>query len=121
MPRGLKLIFLEDSHARVHGGLSLAVAAAAMDRPTALFFQGVAVRALAASRCWAADPPLRESGIATISDLLAQARELGIGITACESGMHMAGVRAEELRGGVETGGLIGFLAGSADAELVVV
>ena len=48
--QGLALIFAEANHARLHGGLSLALAAAALGRPVRLFFQGEAVCALQAER-----------------------------------------------------------------------
>lgn len=118
--RGLNLMFLDDTHARVHGGLSLACAAAALERSVRLFFQGEAVAAASTSRCYADDMALREAGIPTIGDLFRELAELGVPMIACETGMHRCGVTVDTLRTGVETGGLVAFL-GSKDTELAIV
>ncbi|MBZ6377474.1 hypothetical protein B5C34_04745 [Pacificimonas flava] len=119
MPRGLTLVVLSDEHARVHGGLTLAATAAAMGRSVQVFFQGEAVRAVLADRCWAKDPSLREHGIATVRQLLDQCSELGVRLVACETGIHQTGARQRGLYAAVETGGLVGAL--TEDAELVTI
>lgn len=121
LPRALNIIVMADDHAQVHGALSLAAAAAALGRPVRMFFQGVAVRALAEHRNWADDSALEAEGAPTISDLLTQCSELQVPVSACETGLHVTGIGAAGLRPGIETEGLIAFLAHQSDAELVTV
>jgi predicted peroxiredoxin len=118
--RGLAVIFAEANHARLHGGLSLALAAAALGRPVRLFFQGEAVCALQVGRQWAGDKSYRSGGLATLADLLEQARGLGLPLMACESGLHLCGLSAPGLVDGIETGGMVAFLADARSDELLM-
>ena len=120
MPRDLSIVVMGPDHARVHGALSLAVGGAALGGRVRLFFQGEAVKALAQAKCWPENDALRDIGAATLPELRAQAAELEIEIFACETGMHLTGVRADGLVAGVETAGLIGFLAGRGEADEMV-
>jgi predicted peroxiredoxin len=119
--QGLALIFAEANHARLHGGLSLALAAAALGRPVRLFFQGEAVCALQAERHWAGDKSYKAGGLPRLSDLLDQAIGLGLPMMACESGIHLCGLSAPNLIPGIETGGMVAFLADAREDELVFV
>ena len=106
--RPLALIIAEAREARIDAALSLACAAAAMGREVRLFFHGESVAALVS-------PSERIAG------LLDGARELGIPAMACQTGLDTAALAAADLPQGVETGGLIAFLAASGDAQLTVV
>ncbi len=117
--RGLALIFAEANHARLHGGLSLVLAAAALGRPVRLFFQGEAVCALQVGRHWTGDKAYRAGGLPQISELLEQVRGLELPMMACESGVHLCGLSAPGLIPGVETGGMVAFLADARDDELL--
>lgn len=119
--QGLALVFAEANHARLHGGLSLALAAAALGRPVRLFFQGEAVCALQIKRHWAGDKSYKAGGLPLLSDLLDQAIGLGLPMMACESGIHLCGLSAPNLIAGVETGGLVAFLADARSDELLFV
>lgn len=83
--------------------LALAASAAALGRSVAMLFDGASVTALAAH-----DP------------LLAAALDLGVVVTACQTGLAMAGMTAADLPSGVDTGGMIGFLARVGDAQLLL-
>ncbi|MBV7257345.1 DsrE family protein [Pacificimonas sp. WHA3] len=120
MRRGLSLLVAEGTQPRLHAALSLAVASAALGRAVAIFFQGSAVAALEAGRVWPADAAHRAAGSPTIADLFANAREMEIGIGACETGIHLANLSADRLIPGVETTGLIAFLAAHGDDEIVM-
>jgi predicted peroxiredoxin len=96
--RGLALVFAEANHARLHAGLSLAVSAAALGCPVRLFFHGESV-----------------------AELLATALGLGLPVMACQSGLHLCGLSAATLAGGIEAGGMIAFLADAKTDELLVV
>ncbi|MEX6724302.1 DsrE family protein [Parapedomonas caeni] len=117
---GLALVFSELAHARLHAGLSLACAAGAMGRPVRLFFHGESVAALEPHRKWRGDEPLAAAGIPTLADLLVTARELGIPIMACPSGLHLCHITANLLPEGVETAGMVAFLAAAHDDELLL-
>ena len=119
--QSLALIFAEANHARLHGGLSLALAAAALGRHVRLFFQGEAVCALQVGRHWAGDKSYKAGGLPLLSDLLDQVIGLGLPIMACESGIHLCGLSAPGLISGVETGGLVAFLADAREDELLFV
>jgi predicted peroxiredoxin len=118
--RGLAIVFAEANHARLHGGLSLALAAAALGRPVRLFFQGEAVCALQAGRRWAGDKANRAAGLPPLAELLAQAIGLGVPTMACESGLHLCGLGQPGLIAGVETGGMVAFLADAREDELLL-
>lgn len=119
--QGLALVFAEANHARLHGGLSLALAASALGRPVRLFFQGEAVCALQTGRHWAGDKACKAGGLPLLSDLLDQAVGVGLPMMACESGIHLCGLSAPGLIAGVETGGLVAFLADARNDELLFV
>ena len=119
--QSLALIFAEANYARLHGGLSLALAAAALGRHVRLFFQGEAVCALQVERRWAGDKAYKAGGLPLLPDLLDQAIGLGLPIMACESGIHLCGLSAPGLISGVETGGLVAFLADAREDELLFV
>lgn len=119
-PKGLAVIFAEANHARLHAGLSLACAAAAMDRPVRLFFHGESVCALQQGRRWGGDTPYEAAGLATLAGLIAQTQELGVAIMACPTGLHLCGLDAANLDERIETGGLIAFMAMAKTDELLL-
>ena len=120
VPRGISLVIGAADHARLHAALTLACAAAALGRPVRMFLHGEAVAALAPSRHWAGDAALAASAMPTLGDLLASALDLEISIMACQSGLHLCGIAAASLPDGTETGGMVAFLAGAADDELLL-
>ncbi len=83
--------------------LRLAAAAAALGRVVTMLFDGASVVALAAP-----DP------------LLTTAIDLGVSVTACQSGLTEAGMSAIDLLPGVTTGGMVSFLAQAGDAQLLL-
>lgn len=117
MPLGLALIFGEASHARLHAALTLACAAAALGRPVRLFFHGEAVAALSPSRHWAGDAT---AGLATVADLLASALDIGVSVMACQSGLHLCGLTPAQLADGIESGGMVAFLADARGDQLLI-
>ncbi len=118
--RGLAIVFAEANHARIHGGLTLACAAAALGRPVRLFFQGEAVCALQIDRHWTGDRAYAAAGLPKISQLLRHAADLDVAVMACESGLHLCGLGRVTLIEGVETGGMISFLADAREDELTM-
>ena len=117
---GLNIVVAGDDSARLHAALSVAAAWAALDRPARLFLQAEAVallRALPGDR----DRRRREAGLPDLAELLEESVALGVNVIACQSGLALARLSAAELPAGVDTGGLVGFLAGSSpDDQLMM-
>lgn len=136
----LSVVVYDGHFDKVHYALAMAASAAAIDRPTTLFFTMDACRALmrdeAGDPVWRALPTTTgESGgamderfaaekIATFEELLASCAELGVTVMVCEMGLKARGLETGALRGDVEIapGGLVTFLSGPAkDGQLVFV
>ncbi len=117
----LSLILLSGSFERVHYGLAMASAAAALARPVTLFVTHGATRALLAAGPgerpgWAglplgpdlAPPELadalaldarnRQRGVAGFEELLEACAGLGVEIIVCEMGLRAQGLAAAALR-----------------------
>lgn len=118
-PRALSILVAEQAYARVHAALMLACSAAALGRPVHIFFGGRSVQALLAGARSPEDAEFAAAGVPTVPELLASAGELGVDLTACQSGLALSGARAAELRHDAEAGGLIAFLAADPHAEIV--
>lgn len=114
---GLNITILTDDAERFRGALTLAMAQAALGQPVRLFLQFEAVRLLI--------PPLRAprddahaaQGLPTLAALLDEALESDIGIIACQSGMTLAGLKADEIDPRIEAGGPVSFLRSMGNAE----
>jgi predicted peroxiredoxin len=119
-PRGLAVVLSEANHARLHAALTLACAAAALGRPVRLFFHGESAAALTTSRHWQGDATYRAAGLASVAELVENAIGLGAQVMACQTGLQMIGVAATSLAEGIETGGMVAFLADARDDELVM-
>jgi predicted peroxiredoxin len=118
--RGLAVVLSEASHARLHAALTLACAAAALGRPVRLFFHGESVAALTAGRHWQGDAMYRAAGLPSVGELVENALGLGAQVMACQTGLQLIGVTAASLAEGIETGGMVAFLADARDDELVM-
>lgn len=135
-PERLSLILLSGSFERVHYGLAMASAAAALARPVTLFATLGATRAFVASDPdgrpgWAAlplgpdliDPDLadgfaldarnRARGVAGFEELLQACIGLGVEIFVCEMGLRAQGFDAVALRSDlpIQRAGLATLLA----------
>ena len=98
---GLAVVVVGPDPARARSALGLAAAAAALGRKTAVLFDGGSVSALA----WLSEP-------------LATALDLGVSVTACATGLADLDITPPE---GVETGGMLAFLAANRQSELLAV
>jgi predicted peroxiredoxin len=103
--QGLILLIAGADRERFRSALEVAAANAALGRSTRLFLQSAAAPLLEAP-----EEPLLEEAIA-----------LGAGVTVCQSGLALAGVRADRLPEGVETGGLIELLSTATAHQIVMV
>lgn len=131
MPEGLErlnLVVFDDRYDRVHYALSMAVAAAAGNRPATLFVAGPAVRALTAEG-WrslagepeAADRARRARGVADWQTLAEAVVSLNIPVLVCEQALATAGLTVEALTAlPVTVTGLVGFYR-QADGQIVFI
>lgn len=128
----LSVVVYDGHYDKVHYALSIAAAAAAVDRPVCLFFTMDACRALmcdeSGSEVWRAlptttgelggamDQHFRNEKIASLEELLESCVELGVTVMVCEMGLKARGLAAEQLRSDVAItpGGLVTFLSGPA-------
>ena len=99
--RGLTLLIATADPARLRAALTLASASAALGARTRVYFHEEAV-------------PLLVTG----EPLVATALETGAALIACQTGLAAAGLTADQLPEGVETGGLIGLLADLGEDRL---
>jgi predicted peroxiredoxin len=104
---GLTIIVASGDPARFAAALEIAAANAALGRRTRLFLQSDAVQLL-------------RQDAASNTELLGEAIALGASITLCQSGLALAGMTADRLPAGVETGGLVELLATSGDDQLLM-
>ncbi len=123
-PDKLSVVVFSGEFERVHYALSMAAAAAAVDRPTTLFFTMGAIHALAGARPdgapgWTAlpgaaarDAKFGQSGVATFEELIAACAAFGVRMMVCEMGLRAVGLKADALRGDLafEHGGVVTFL-----------
>ncbi len=117
---GLNIVVAGEDPGRLHAALSVAAAWAALGRPARIFLQAEAVALLRAPP-GEDDRRRREAGIPALADMLEECVALGASVTACQSGLALAGLSAEDLPAGVDTGGLVDFLAGSrTDDQLMM-
>ncbi|MBE7213026.1 MAG: DsrE/DsrF/DrsH-like family protein [Gluconacetobacter diazotrophicus] len=121
----LGLVIVGGSFERAHAALLMAVGAAAMDRAVVVFATGRGVLALC--RDWSGldgadgDAVLRDRGVAGLDALRNAARELGVRLMACESGLRGAGIAADALLDGVERSGVPSFLLAAGTGQLLAV
>lgn len=119
--QGLAIIFSDSTHGRLHAGLSLACASAALGRPVRMFFHSESVAAFDRHRKWKGDETFATAGVPALCDMITTALELGIATMACTTGLHLCGLTANQLPEGVEAAGMVAFLADAESYELVFV
>ena len=103
---GLLLIVSAAEGERFAAAVELAAASAALDRTVAVLLRGPAVRALG------------RPDVARAFDLLF---ELGANVSLCQTAMAAHGLMAADLPPGVEALGMVAFLTGRADWQVVLV
>jgi peroxiredoxin family protein len=139
-PDMVSLILLSGEFERVHYGLVLASAAAAIGKSATLFFTNRALQALRAvgpdgapgwrslvgsegSTGGAVDDEFRARGVAGFDELLSACIDLGVRFIACEMGLRTMGMPASELRADapIEIAGAVTLLAdASAKGAMLV-
>ena len=61
---------------------------------------------------------MKEQGIASLEELMAMARDLGVKMTACTMSMDAMGIEKAELADGLEYGGVAAFMADASRARV---
>jgi len=61
---------------------------------------------------------MKEQGIASLEELMAMARDLGVKMTACTMSMDAMGIPKEDLLGQLEFGGVAAFMADASRARV---
>ena len=115
--RGLTVVVAGTDAARLHAALSLAAANAALEGRTRVFLQAEAVSLLGGAE---EDRRYAAAGMPSLGELIDEVLAMGAEIVACQSGLALAGMTAERLPEGVETGGLVALLAGLGEDRLVI-
>ena len=119
--RKLKITVLTADAERLRGALTLASAQAALGGGASLFLLLDAVALLRSPLSAPRDAAHGEAGLPTLDMLLNESLQLGVTITACQSGMALAGMTEQDLPRGVEAGGPIIFLQGADDEDRLLV
>lgn len=112
---GLSIVVAGTDAVRLHAALSVASAWAALDRPARIFLQAEAAGLLAGL-----DSHEGGEGQPGLRELLTESLALGVSVTACQTGLALCGLSAQQLPDGVETGGLVGFLAERGEDQLMI-
>lgn len=117
--RGLTVLIPTPDRVRFRAALSLACAQGALGGRVRVFCQEEAASLLADRP----DPDRAEltgRGLPAIPDLIGAARDIGVTLMVCQTGLSAASLGSEDLYPGVETGGVVGVLATLADDRLIV-
>lgn len=117
--QGLTIIVASADEERFRSALEVAAANAALDRTTRVFLQGAAASLLQLPTA-DAEESSGGTGAPTLAQLLEEALALGASVTVCQSGLALAGLRADQLPDGVETGGLVELLASGRNHQLLM-
>lgn len=109
MPR-LNIVLLTEDAERLRGALTLALTQEALGQKARLFLQLDAVRLLVPPIHAPRDTDHTAHGLPTLAQLIDAALEAGIKLIACQSGLALADIQADQLDSRIEAGGPISFL-----------
>lgn len=111
--RDLRIIVATADAERLRGALVLAAAQAALGGQAAIFLQLDAVSLLRQPIAAPEDAAHLAAGLPTLAMLIDEALGLGVIILACQSGLALSDLSAQDLPEGIEVSGPIGFLQGT--------
>lgn len=119
---GLTVIITTPDSVRFRAGLTLAIAQSALGGRVRLYCHEASVALLThAERPDDDGTALAVAGLPDRLALIAIARDNGVALIACQTGMAMAGLAMDDMTEGVEAGGMMGLLADLRDDRLVTV
>ncbi|MBW4329678.1 DsrE/DsrF/DrsH-like family protein [Stakelama sp. CBK3Z-3] len=119
--RGLTIIVTTADPERFRAALTLAASQAALGGRVRLYCHERAVGLLADRDAASDSPDLAAQGLPGRAELITLAREEGVALIACQTGIALLGLHAASLAKGVEAGGMVGLLATLGDDRLVTV
>ncbi|WP_066647102.1 MULTISPECIES: DsrE family protein [Sphingomonas] len=118
----LTIMLVAEDATRARAALSLALAQAALGQDVQVYAHERAVALLADTlRSDDDSAALAAAGLPDRRAMLRMAIESGVALIACQTGLAMTGMTADDLIAGASTGGLVGILAASAPQNLVVI
>ncbi|SDD35415.1 DsrE/DsrF-like family protein [Sphingomonas sp. YR710] len=117
--RGLTVIVAAADGDRLHAALTFACASAASGVPTRLHLHGSAVAHLARPIGMVGDAGYAAQGLPTLGQMFEEALGLDIAISACQSGLALAGLIAGQIDGRVTMSGPIGVLQMADDDRIL--
>lgn len=97
---GLRLILTSDTGERAAAAIEAAASWAALGRPVHLLLRGTALQ--------------------LAPETITMLHDLGATITACQTAMAQAGITAADLPAHVAAGGMLAFLSGHEDWQLIL-
>ena len=118
--RSLTIIVAAPDPERLRGALTLAAAQAALGGQARLFLQLDAVALLRAPIAAPRDAGHKAAGLPSLEELLAEALSLGVALSACQSGMSLAGLSLADLPLGTEVTGPIALLQAQTEADRLI-
>lgn len=118
--RALTIIVATPDPERFRGALMLAAAQAALGGAARIFLQLDAVALLRLPIAAPRDAGHEAAGLPPLKDLLEEARSLGVQLSACQSGMSLAGLSIADLPAGTDVTGPIALLQKLEEDERLV-
>ncbi|MBK5264582.1 MAG: DsrE/DsrF/DrsH-like family protein [Alphaproteobacteria bacterium] len=118
--RTLKIVILTPDPERFRGALTLAAAQAALGAHVTIFCQLEAAALLRRPFTAPNDAAHQAAGLPTLDDLMSDAAGLGVRFIACQSGMELCGINANDLSLHTSTGGPVSFLQSVGDGDRLV-
>lgn len=106
---------------RFYAALEAAMAWAALGRGVRIFLQGEAVLLLRDPIHYAGDDARKAAGQPGLAGMIEEAGAMDVTLAACQTGMAMVGMTAENIDARIKTTGLISFLADVEPSDKVVV
>lgn len=113
--RELRIVVATADAERLRGALVMAAAQAALGGKAVVFLQLDAVGLLQAPMGAPQDEAHRAAGLPSLAMLVDEALGLGVALLACQSGLALCGLSAQDLPQGVEVGGPVSFLQRTDD------
>lgn len=118
---GLSIIVAGADGQRFYGALETAMAAVALGSAARIFLQGEAVALLREPVSAGGDSTRKAAGLPDLAWMIGEAAAMEVGLFACQSGMALIGLTADEMAPQVRAAGLVSFLrdVGPEDRLLV--
>jgi predicted peroxiredoxin len=119
------IVLLSGAHDRALYAFSMAAGAAALGRQVVMFATNQGCRAMMADWSGLADvgrdAVVRGRGLTGFGDMREAAREVGVRLLVCESGLKAEALEGEALMAGVSVAGIATFLEAVGPGQMISV